>query len=276
MALTDYELTPAARRTLNLFLMIDVSGSMAGEKIAAVNDAVRNVIPIINSIGESNPDAEIKLAAMTFSAHVSWLTPQPVTPSQFNWTDQTASGWTCLGEACQELNRQLSHKTGFLKSASGSYAPVVILLSDGGPTDNFEAGMNALNGNAWFRHSTRIAIAIGNDADTNVLATFTGNSELVFRVHNIDALKTVIRVAVVTSSMVCSQSSSVSCGGALPQANGMAPVANAGTAAASSAMTTPSKSQLTAEAIAQELQGELGIDVGDDALMNELDIDEFD
>ena len=33
MALTDYELTPAARRTLNLFLMIDVSGSMAGEKI---------------------------------------------------------------------------------------------------------------------------------------------------------------------------------------------------------------------------------------------------
>ena len=99
MALTDYELTPAARRTLNLFLMIDVSGSMAGEKIAAVNDAVRNVIPIINSIGESNPDAEIKLAAMTFSAHVSWLTPQPVTPSQFNWTDQTASGWTCLGEA---------------------------------------------------------------------------------------------------------------------------------------------------------------------------------
>ena len=50
MALTDYELTPAARRTLNLFLMIDVSGSMAGEKIAAVNDAVRNVIPIINNI----------------------------------------------------------------------------------------------------------------------------------------------------------------------------------------------------------------------------------
>lgn len=75
MALTDYELTPAARRTLNLFLMIDVSGSMAGEKIAAVNDAVRNVIPIINNIGESNPDAEIKLSAMTFSDTVVWQTP---------------------------------------------------------------------------------------------------------------------------------------------------------------------------------------------------------
>ena len=105
--------------------------------------------------------------------------------------------------------------------------------------------MKTLEGNAWFRHSTRISIAIGNDADTNVLGMFTGNPELVFRVHNIDALKAVIKVAVVTSSMVCSQSSS-------------------------------SKSQLTADAIATELQGELGIDVGDDALMNELDIDEFD
>ena len=90
MALTDYELTPAARRTLNLFLMNDVSGSMAGEKIAAVNDAVRNVIPIINNIGESNPDAEIKLSAMTFSNTVVWQTPQPVSASQLSWSDQTA------------------------------------------------------------------------------------------------------------------------------------------------------------------------------------------
>lgn len=275
MALTDYELTPAARRTLNIFLMIDVSGSMAGEKIAAVNDAVRNVIPIINNIGESNPDAEIKISAMTFSSSVDWLTPQPVTASGMTWSDQSASGMTCLGEACKELNRQLSHKTGFLKSASGSYAPVVILLSDGGPTDDFTAGMNALSGNAWFRHSTRIAIAIGNDADTNVLATFTGNPELVFRVHNIDALKTVIRVAVVTSSMVCSQSSSVSCGGMASAAHGSARASNAGLPTGSTGL-APSKSQLTADAIAMELEGEIGIDVGDDALMNELDIDEFD
>lgn len=275
MALTDYELTPAARRTLNLFLMIDVSGSMAGEKIAAVNDAVRNVIPIINGIGESNPDAEIKLAAMTFGDRACWLTQQPLTPSEFKWNDQVADGWTFLGAACQELSRQLSHKTGFLKSASGSYAPVVILLSDGGPTDNFEEGMKMLNGNAWFRHSTRIAIAIGNDADTNVLATFTGNPELVFRVHNIDALKTVIRVAVVTSSMVCSQSSSVSCGGMASAAHGSALASNAGSITGSTGP-APSKSQLTADAIAMELEGEIGIDVGDDALMNELDIDEFD
>lgn len=237
MAHTDHEHTPGVHRTLNLFLMIDVSCSMAGDKIDAVNDAVRDVIPIINIIGENNPDAEIRLAAMTFSDHVNWLTQHPVTPSQFHWSNQVASGWTCLGEACLELNKQLSHNTGFLSSAAVSYSPVVILLSDGGPTDNFETGMEALNGNAWFRHSTRIAIAIGYDANTDVLATFTGRPELVFRVYNIDALKTVIRVAVVTSSMVCSQS----------------------------------MSQMTADAMAMELQGEQGIDVGNDVLKDKPD-----
>ncbi len=267
MALTDYELTPAARRTLNIFLMADTSGSMSGEKIAAVNDAMRNIIPIINGISESNPDADIKIAVMTFNNTWSWMTPQPQLPSSFTWTDQSACGMTALGESCIELNQQLSHKHGFLSSASGSYAPVVILLSDGGPTDDFNAGMAQLEQNAWFRHAIRIAIAIGNDADIEVLKTFTGNAELVFRVHNIDALKTAIRVAVVTSSMISSRSSSIALGGnAAMTSNGTACQNNP----------APTKAQQTAAAISEELSGEYGIDVGNESLLGDLDVDDFD
>ena len=117
------------------------------------------------------------------------------------------------------------------------------------------------------RKLTVFPIAIGNDADVSVLSTFTGNAELVFRVHNIEALKTVIKVAVVTSSMVSSQSSSVCCSSTVP---GTTEGASTGSTPA------PTKAQLTADAISEELQGEMGIDVGDDALMDELDIDEFD
>ena len=199
MELKDFEFTPAIRRTLNIFLMVDTSGSMAGEKIAAVNDAMRNIIPVINSISESNSEADIKMAVMTFNSTWNWMTSQPQLPSDFIWNDQTAGGMTALGQSCEELDKRLSHKHGFLSPASGSYAPVVILLSDGGPTDDFNAGMAQLEQNAWFRRAIRIAIAIGDDADIDVLETFAGNAELVFRVHNIDALKTAIRVAVVTS-----------------------------------------------------------------------------
>lgn len=259
MSLTDYELTPAARRTLNIFLLVDTSTSMSGEKIAAVNDAVRNVIPIINSIGEDNPDAEIKLSALTFDSVVKWVNSQPQNASSVKWTDCTAQGMTAMGEACLELNRKLSHKTGFLKSASGSYAPVVVMLSDGGPTDDFESGMNSLNQNAWFRHSTRIAIAIGNDADTGVLACFTGNPELVFRAHNIDALRSVIKIAVITSSQVCSSSASIA-------------VSQSGSLQSAS---MPTKAAMTADAIAEAAQEIEGLDVGDAAMIESMDFDEF-
>lgn len=267
MALTDYELTPTARRVLNLFLMIDTSGSMEGEKIAAVNDAIRNVIPIVSTISDDNPDAEIKISALTFSSNCSWLNPKPVEVATFKWTDQTAIGWTCMGDALRELNTQLSHKHGFLTSASGSFAPVVIMLSDGAPTDDFSGAMTEILGNNWFRHSTRIAIAIGADADTEVLKTFTGNAELVFRVQNIDALKAVIKATVVTSSMVASRSSSVGVA-----ASGSAPAA--GTAAPG--VSIPAKSDMVAAAIAQEINGTPGISVGDEELISALDFDDFD
>lgn len=264
MALTDYELTPTARRVLNLFLMIDTSGSMDGEKIAAVNDAIRNVLPILSTVNDDNPDAEIKISALTFASNNSWVNPKPVEISDFKWVDQTAEGWTCMGDAIRELNRQLSHKHGFLTSASGSFAPVIIMLSDGAPTDDFNGAMTDILANNLFRHATKIAIAIGSDADVNVLKTFTGNAELVFRVQNIDALKTIIKATVVTSSMVASRSSSV----------GVSTTATPGST--SSATVLPTKSDMVAASIAEEIDGTAGISMGDEELINALDFDDFD
>ena len=39
------EVESVPRRTMTLFFVIDTSGSMAGNKIGAVNDAVVNVLP---------------------------------------------------------------------------------------------------------------------------------------------------------------------------------------------------------------------------------------
>ena len=60
---------------------------------------------------------------------------------------------------------------------------------------------------SWFKNAIKIAIAIGDDADKDVLTQFTGTNEAVFTVHNIDALKQIIRVVAVTSSQIGSKSS---------------------------------------------------------------------
>lgn len=205
MGLLD-DVVSVPRRTMTLFFVIDTSGSMQGNKIGAVNDAVENVLPILDEISVANPDAEIKVAALEFSNGCHWLYDEPKIVSEFVWQDVAASGLTSLGAACQELNNKLS-RNGFMQSASGSFAPAIILLSDGGPTDDFNSDLLKLKANNWFKNAIKIAIAIGDDADKEVLTQFTGTNEAVFTVHNIEALKQIIRIVAVTSSQIGSKSS---------------------------------------------------------------------
>lgn len=206
MGLLDNESIP--RRKMTLFFVIDTSGSMAGSKIGSVNDAIENVLPMISEISDENPDAEINVAALEFSTGIHWLYDEPKEAKDFIWQKVEADGLTSLGEACEELNKKLSRNGGFMSSTSGCFAPAIILLSDGGPTDNFEAGMRTLQGNSWFKNAIKVAIAIGDDADKDVLKQFTGSAEAVITVHNIDALKSMIRIIAVTSSQIGSKSTS--------------------------------------------------------------------
>lgn len=205
MALLD-DVVSVPRRTMTLFFVIDTSGSMEGNKIGAVNDAVVNVLPMLDEISQTNPDAEIKVAALEFSSGTKWLYTEPKLASEFVWQDVRAGGLTSLGGACIELNNKLS-RSGYMQAASGSFAPAIILLSDGGPTDDFQSGLAKLKTNNWFKAAIKVAIAIGDDADKDVLKEFTGSSEAVFTVHNIEALKQIIRVVAVTSSQIGSKSS---------------------------------------------------------------------
>lgn len=205
MALLD-DVVSVPRRTMTLFFVIDTSGSMEGNKIGAVNDAVVNVLPMLDEISQTNPDAEIKVAALEFSSGTNWLYTEPKLASEFVWQDVKAGGLTSLGAACAELSNKLS-RSGYMQAASGSFAPAIILLSDGGPTDDYYGGLAKLKANNWFKAAIKVAIAIGDDADKDVLKDFTGTNEAVFTVHNIEALKQIIRVVAVTSSQIGSKSS---------------------------------------------------------------------
>lgn len=196
------------RRTMVLFFIADTSGSMSGEKIASLNTAVREVIPYLDDINSTNPDALIKVAAMEFSSGVEWMYPQPMEAKDFQWRDLEAGGLTCLGEAYAELNSKLSTKA-YMNEAKGSYAPCIILMSDGQPTDDYKRELEKLRGNNWFKAAIKIAINIGEEKVQDVLKEFTGNEEAVLTVHTKEQLKKIIHFVSVTASKVASKSSSV-------------------------------------------------------------------
>ena len=98
MSLLDLQEIP--RRTMTLFFLVDKSGSMQGSKIASVNDAIRNIIPVLRDISDSNPDAEIKIATLEFASDCQWMYGEPQSLGDFRWLDIRADGWTAMGEAC--------------------------------------------------------------------------------------------------------------------------------------------------------------------------------
>ena len=201
MSLLD-QVTPSPRKIMTLFYIVDTSGSMSGDKIGSVNSAMEEAITVdLPDISTANDDAEIRVAIMQFSSGCSWITPAsgPIGIGDVIWTDLHANGLTDLGAACTELDKKLSRNE-FLESQTGAYAPVILLFSDGGPTDNWEKGLEQLKKNNWFKHAIKIAIAIGDDADKAVLATFTGSTESVITVNDKHTLKALIRNVSVRAS----------------------------------------------------------------------------
>lgn len=197
------------KRQMVLFFVIDTSGSMQGSKIGAVNTAIREVLPELKDAGGS--DIDLKVACLTFSSGCQWMYPTPIASESFQWNQVEADGVTDLGEACRELSEKLS-KNEFLKAPSGSVAPAIFLMSDGEPTDDFESGFAQLKQNNWFKYAIKVAVAIGDDANKDVLAKFTGNIESVITVHTPEALKKWIRKVSITSSQIGSKSQPVNNG----------------------------------------------------------------
>jgi len=191
------------RRQMVLFFVVDTSGSMIGEKIGAVNTAIREVLPELKDVGGS--DVDLKIACLRFSSGCSWMLPSPVSAESFKWNNLDASGVTDLGAAYEELSDKMN-KDKFLSSPSASVAPAIFLMSDGDPTDDHKKGLAVLQKNNWYKYAIKVALAIGKNTNKDVLKDFTGTIEAVIDVYTPEALKKWIRLISVSSSQIGSKS----------------------------------------------------------------------
>lgn len=205
-----------ARQELNVIFVIDNSGSMQGERIGAVNNAIRDIMSIMPDIQDDTGDATIKLSALTFSDDAKWVYTEPRTVEEFKWHDIGTDGATNLSAAYDELSRFLCRKeNGGQMPDLGGVAPIVILMTDGMPTSyDWEQHLADLKKKGWFKVALKYAIAIevNTDEARDVLSKFTGNPETVLTVYTAEALRRVIKVIAITASKVKSSSASVGSG----------------------------------------------------------------
>jgi uncharacterized protein YegL len=165
---------PLATRPLHFIFIADCSISMQGDKIQSLNHAIRESIPHMREVAHGNPNAEVLVRSIKFSVGAQWHHSQPTNVDQFEWKDLTVEGQTDMGRALTLVADAL--KTPPMPERA--LPPVLVLVSDGAPTDDFDAGLRALMAQPWGKKAVRLAIAIGEDAQTDVLQKFIGHAEM--------------------------------------------------------------------------------------------------
>lgn len=163
-------------------LLLDVSGSMDGEKIENLYDAV--VMMVDSFVKEAISETEINVAIFTFGGNGGQLhTPYtPVIELRDNGIEHfNASGGTPLGQALEMAKDYIEDRE---ETKGSDYTPAVVLVSDGFPNDSWEYPLDKFIKEGRSSKAQRIAVPIGADADYDMLRKFTGDPAMVFPAEN--------------------------------------------------------------------------------------------
>lgn len=155
-------------RRLPVYLLLDVSGSMSGEPIAAVQNGVQMVVSALMNDPQALETAY--LSVITFGTNVDQVVPLTEL-GQFNPPQLSAGGLTSLGGAlsfvaeCAE--REVVKNT---PDTKGDWKPMVFIMTDGVATDSVDKGLADFRSRKW---GVVVACAAGSGADKNELQKIT-------------------------------------------------------------------------------------------------------
>jgi uncharacterized protein YegL len=178
------------RRDLHFFWVLDRSASMTGDKIQSLNHAIRESVPAMREEAGKNPSVNLLVRVVTFGDSAEWQVSAPTPVDQFQYSDVHPDGATKMGAALGLVADGLTAIRG------RAIPPVIVLVTDGQPTDNFDEGLARLMATGAGPMAIRIGIAIGDDAKHEPLKKFINNPEYpVLKADNAEMLTQYIKWA---------------------------------------------------------------------------------
>jgi uncharacterized protein YegL len=160
---------------LHFIYICDCSGSMEGQgKMESLNQAIRQSLPAMAEIAHANPEASVLVRVVSFASEARWhiADPTPAAEIAGRWQDLSSQrlGLTAMGAALKLVAQAL--RTPPMEPRA--LPPVLVLISDGAPTDDYNGGLQTLMREPWAQKAVRLAIAIGHDAHHDELQAFIG------------------------------------------------------------------------------------------------------
>ena len=155
-------------RRLPVYLLLDTSGSMSGEPI----EAVKNGMQVLVSTLRQDPYAleTAFLSIITFDSVAKQVCPLTELAT-FQLPNLVSTGTTALGAGLELLAKSISSEvTTSTAEVKGDWKPLIFIMTDGEPTDDWQKGLNELKN---IKTGVIIACAAGPSANTNILKSIT-------------------------------------------------------------------------------------------------------
>lgn len=175
MPLLGHAACRLSQRELHLFVLVDVSGSMAPDgKMQSLNTAVEEALPHLRRVAVDAAGVSVVIRVVTFGSRARW-TAEPEAIGSFAWDELRSEdgGLTELGAAV-DLVLAAIHEL----PVASLVPPALLLVSDGMPTDvtepSFDEAMRRLEADPLATAATRMAVGIGRDVDMASLRRFLG------------------------------------------------------------------------------------------------------
>lgn len=167
------EFTAQPKRVLPLILLADTSSSMR-EWMGELNTAIRDMLGTLKE--QESLKAEIHISFITFGNGGAKLHTALTPVSNIEFNDFTEGGMTPLGGALRIAKDMVENREII---TSKSYAPIILLLSDGEPNDDgWEDEMHRFINDGRSKKCMRMSLGIGRDYDYDVLKSFSSSSEV--------------------------------------------------------------------------------------------------
>jgi uncharacterized protein YegL len=164
------------RQEIHFFWIVDSSGSMEGLNIQSLNTAMRGAIPSMRDFADQHPNFRVLIRALQFGSEARWLVNEAVEPKDFLWRGIKPQGETAMGEALTRVAEKLSELEA--NRQARYLPPVLVLVTDGYPTDEFEEGRARLMETTLGREAMRVGIGIGLEVDVNIISKFIANPKV--------------------------------------------------------------------------------------------------
>ncbi len=157
-------------RRLPVFFVLDVSESMVGAPLAALEEGVARIVSLLRKDPHSLETVFISVIAFAGKAEV--ISPL-VDLTSFYAPRLPIGGGTALGEALNELMAEIDAKvTRQSKTVHGDWEPLVFLITDGKPTDQPDTAIRRWL-DVYSSRASIVAITLGDNADIPLLKRLT-------------------------------------------------------------------------------------------------------